>query len=106
MNEAGNVFKLLSDESRLRLLIYLAQGRELNVGAICERLDQGQPAVSHHLALLRVSGAIEARRSGKNVFYRVRSELFNDLLIRLISALGTVPNKVSFHDFTLTRNGR
>jgi ArsR family transcriptional regulator, arsenate/arsenite/antimonite-responsive transcriptional repressor len=106
LNEAANVFKLLSDESRLRLLIDLAQGGELNVTAICQRLDQGQPAVSHHLALLRVSGAIEPRRAGKNIYYRVRSELFNDLLIRLISVLGTMPKRVSFHDFTLTRRGR
>ncbi len=106
LNEAANAFKLLSDESRLRLVIYLAQGRELNVGAICQRLKQEQPAVSHHLALLRVSGAIEARRSGRNIFYRVRSELFNNLLVRLISAIGTMPKKLSFHDFTLTHAGR
>jgi ArsR family transcriptional regulator len=86
--------------------MYLAQGGELNVTAICQRLNQGQPAVSHHLALLRVSGAIEPRRSGKNIFYRVRSELFNDLLIRLISGSGTTPKRLSFHGFTLTHTER
>ena len=106
VNEAASVFKLLSDQSRLRLLMHLAQSGELNVGAICERLEQGQPAVSHHLALLRVSGAIESRRAGKNIFYRVQSDLFNDLLIRLVSALGPMPKRVSFHEFTLTHSGR
>ena len=82
------------------------QTGELNVGTICQRLKQRQPAVSHHLALLRVSGAIEGRRAGKNIFYKVRSEPFNDLLIGLFSAIGTMPNKVKFHDFTITYTGR
>src|SRR5689334_22733406 len=69
LNEAANVFTLLSDESRLGILALLLQNGELNVSEICRRLGQPQPAVSHHLALLRVSGAIEARRAGKNIFY-------------------------------------
>jgi DNA-binding transcriptional ArsR family regulator len=106
MDEAANIFRLLSDQSRLRILLYVWQSGELNVTAICERLNQMQPAVSHHLALLRVSGAIQARRSGKNVFYTVRSELFNDLLIRLFSAFGTIPKKLKIHNFTMTYTGR
>jgi ArsR family transcriptional regulator len=106
LNDAANTFMLLSDHSRLRILMLLVQSGEINVGAICQRLDQPQPAVSHHLALLRVAGTIEARRSGKNIFYRVRSELFNELLIRLLSALGRMPKKIQFHDFTLTHSGR
>ena len=42
------VFKLLSDETRLRVLLYLAREGELHVTALCEKLDQSQPAVSHH----------------------------------------------------------
>ena len=62
-------FKLLSDETRLRVLMYLMREGELHVTALCERLDQSQPAVSHHLALLRVAGLIAARRDGKHNFY-------------------------------------
>src|SRR6478672_413392 len=88
VRELAQVFRLLSDETRLRILLYLAQNQELNVTDLCNRLGQTQPAVSHHLALLRVSGLIEARRSGKNNFYSVRTEHLNDLLAMLLSTAG------------------
>jgi len=46
----------------------LADG-ERHVGALCDILTQSQPAVSHHLALLRHGGIIMPRREGKNNFY-------------------------------------
>ena len=70
IREVSNVFKLLSDETRLRILAYLAEQGEVRVMDLCERLGQNQPAVSHNLALLRVSGLIEPRREGKHIFYQ------------------------------------
>ena len=109
VRELAQVFKLLSDETRLRILFYLAlspQG-ELHVTDLCQRLGQSQPAVSHHLALLRVSGLIESRREGKHNFYCVRTDHFGELLLSLFSAAGEVPRnkKYRFHDFTLTYSG-
>ncbi len=106
IRELSNAFKLLSDETRLRILFYLVQNQELHVTDLCDRLGQSQPAVSHHLALLRVSGLIEPRREGKHNFYSVRTETFGDLLISLFSASGEMPKKVRFSDFTLTHTGR
>jgi len=106
IRELSNVFKLLSDETRLRILAYLAQNNELHVTDLCDRLGQSQPAVSHHLALLRVSGLIEPRREGKHNFYSIRTEVFGELLMSLLSASGEMPKKVKFHDFTLTHQGR
>ena len=105
IRDLSNVFKLLSDETRLRILTYLAQNSELHVTDLCERLGQSQPAVSHHLALLRVSGLIEPRREGKRNFYSVRAEAFGELLVNLLSTSGEKPKKVKFHDFTLTHHG-
>jgi DNA-binding transcriptional ArsR family regulator len=104
VRELAQVFKLLSDETRLRILLYLAQNSELHVTDLCTRLGQSQPAVSHHLALLRVSGLIESRREGKHNFYSVRTEHFGELLVSLFSATGEMPKKVRFHDFTLTHD--
>jgi len=72
VRELAQVFKLLSDETRLRILFYLAlsPNGELHVTDLCQRLGQSQPAVSHHLALLRVSGLIESRREGKHEIRR------------------------------------
>ena len=105
VRELAQVFKLLSDETRMRILLYLAQNDELHVTDLCTRLGQSQPAVSHHLALLRVSGLIEARRDGKHNFYSVRTEQFGDLLITLFSSTGEIPKKVKFHEFTLSYSG-
>src|SRR6266511_4582661 len=67
----AQVFKLLSDESRLKILVQLARDGERHVGALCTILGQSQPAVSHHLTLLRMSGLVAYRRDGKNNFYRL-----------------------------------
>ena len=93
VRELAQVFKLLSDETRLRILFYLAQNNELHVTDLCNRLGQSQPAVSHHLALLRVSGLIESRREGKHNFYSVRTDHFGELLVSLFSATGEMPQE-------------
>jgi len=105
VRELAQVFKLLSDETRLRILFYLAQNGELHVTDLCQRLGQSQPAVSHHLALLRVSGLIESRREGKHNFYSVRTDHFGEMLVNLFSTSGEMPKKVRFHDFTLSYSG-
>ena len=85
--ELVKLFKLLADETRLRVLMALLRERELNVTTICQRLDQSQPAVSHHLALLRGAGIIESRRDGKHNFYRVRREHFESVMGGLFSSI-------------------
>ncbi len=106
IRDLGQVSRLLADETRLRVLFYLVENGELHVTNLCDRLGQSQPAVSHHLALLRVSGLIEARREGKHNFYSVRPEAFGELLVTVFSAFGEIPKKLRFHDFTLTYHGK
>ncbi|MBW3543496.1 MAG: metalloregulator ArsR/SmtB family transcription factor [Planctomycetes bacterium] len=104
--ELVQVFKLLSDETRLRVLFYLAREGELHVTALCEKLGQSQPAVSHHLALLRVAGLIEARRDGKHNYYSVRQTHFHRIMEELfknISDPGAA--EIRFEDFVLTHEG-
>jgi ArsR family transcriptional regulator len=75
------LFKLLADETRLRILHYLMQKPEINVRTFVGLLGQTQPAVSHHLALLRESGVLQCRRDGKHNFYRLaakRCQVFLD----------------------------
>src|SRR4051812_31200029 len=105
VQDLSQVFKLLSDETRLRILLNLAREGELHVTDLCERVSQDQPAVSHHLALLRVSGLIEARRAGKFNFYSLRADRFGDLLVKLFSATGEMPRKFRFQNFLLSYSG-
>jgi DNA-binding transcriptional ArsR family regulator len=65
---ASILLKHVSDPTRLQVIVLLAGG-EQHVGSLCEQLGQTQPAVSHHLALLRHGGVISPRRQGKNNFY-------------------------------------
>ncbi len=65
---ASILLKHVSDPTRLQVILILAGG-EQHVGSLCEQLGQSQPAVSHHLALLRHGGVISPRRQGKNNFY-------------------------------------
>ena len=62
------LFHLLSDKNRLRMVLMLADG-ERNVTDICEALKLAQPTVSHHLGLLRMNGVIIPKRQGKKVIY-------------------------------------
>lgn len=98
------VFKLLSDETRLRILLYLMREGELHVTALCEKLGQSQPAVSHHLALLRVAGLIEARRDGKHNYYSICRNHFQQLMGELFSSIrDPETDEIRFEDFVLTQ---
>ena len=97
------MFKLLSDETRLRVLMYLYRENELHVSALCERLQQSQPAVSHHLALLREAGLIGCRRDGKHNFYSIRQTHFHRVVAQLFQNIAD-PGKSEFRfdEFTVT----
>ena len=96
------IFKLLADETRLRILFYLTQRDELHVRALCTLLGQSQPAVSHHLALLRDAGIIEPRRSGKHNFYRLMPQKFQELLDTLFASIPEQDRRVRFENYVLS----
>jgi ArsR family transcriptional regulator, zinc-responsive transcriptional repressor len=68
LDQLTSLFQLLSDKTRLRVLLLLADG-ERNVTGLCQVLALPQPTVSHHLGLLRVHNVIGNRRHGKQVYY-------------------------------------
>jgi DNA-binding transcriptional ArsR family regulator len=68
VQKAAMLLKQVSDPTRLQVILMLSDG-ERHVGALSDELKQSQPAVSHHLALLRHGGIIAPRRQGKNNFY-------------------------------------
>ena len=74
LEQLAALFRLLSDRTRLNLLMLLADG-ERNVTALCEALKLPQPTVSHHLGLLRMSNIIANRREGKQVFYSLNGRV-------------------------------
>jgi DNA-binding transcriptional ArsR family regulator len=65
------IFYALADPSRRAIFASLTRG-EAAVKELTARFDISQPAVSQHLALLKEAGLVNARRDGRNVYYRVQ----------------------------------
>lgn len=66
--------KILSDSTRLGVLEALMTGPK-NVGELMEQLDVEQSLLSHHLAVLRDHGLVEATREGKAMIYRLPEDV-------------------------------
>lgn len=70
ISEMGARFKVISEPSRLKILLALSGG-ELCVEHITEAVGGNQSAVSHQLKTLKDNKIIKSRRKGKNVLYSV-----------------------------------
>ncbi|EKO3556291.1 metalloregulator ArsR/SmtB family transcription factor [Vibrio metschnikovii] len=68
-------FKLLADETRVRCLLMIAREQNLCVAELTAALEESQPKISRHLALLRASGVVVDARQGQWVFYRLSDQL-------------------------------
>jgi ArsR family transcriptional regulator len=69
------LFQMLSDATRLRVLMLLAAEAELCVCELTHALGLSQPKISRHLAHLRENGLLTARREGQWMYYRITPEL-------------------------------
>jgi len=67
------IFRAVADPTRRKILEHLHQ-REHTVLELCEPFRITQPSLSKHLAVLRRSGLIVARRSGRHRYYRLDPE--------------------------------
>lgn len=68
LERLSEVFKIFSDNSRLRIIAALLE-RELCVYDLTQVLGMTQSAVSHQLRLLRNAHLVKTRREGKSIFY-------------------------------------
>ncbi|MFZ3132901.1 MAG: metalloregulator ArsR/SmtB family transcription factor [Desulfosporosinus sp.] len=75
MNQLLSIFKILSDETRLRIIILIAQ-EELCVCQISGVLNVSQPKVSKSLSRLRDLNFVIDKRKEKFVFYKLKTENF------------------------------
>lgn len=94
-------FKLLADETRLRILYCLMQREELHVRALCDLLGLSQPSISHHLGMLRNAGIVEPRRDGKHNFYRILPGNYRRLLGIVVDSIPDQARTVRFDDLQL-----
>ena len=93
VDELENLFKALADKTRLRILALIGSN-EVCVCHIHDSLGVPQPTVSRHLAYLRKSGLVEARRDGVWMHYQVSrslSPVVQGVVAAAVSALQQLP---------------
>ena len=73
--ELIDIYKILSDESRFRIINILNQ-EELTVSEIQKILKVTQSGLSSNLALMRKANIVISRKEGKQVFYHIDSKIF------------------------------
>ena len=74
LQHASQHFRLLSDSTRLRLLM-LVDREELSVAELAAITQLAQPRVSTHLAKLKEAGLVNDRREGVSVYYRMAGKI-------------------------------
>ncbi len=104
-----DVFNMLADPSRLKIILALAEFGEMHVSALCDMLGQtegrakySQPGVSHHLTLMRMVGLVGFRRDGKHNYYHLVSSQIRDLFEQFFAESGNGAKALQFEDFALT----
>lgn len=80
VDTATQLFKGLSDPTRLRMLGLLQKQGELCVCDIMAALDLPQSTASRHLAYLRNSGWLSAKRQNKWMYYRINDNIIDSSL--------------------------
>jgi ArsR family transcriptional regulator len=71
--QVAELFSAFSDTSRVRIISALLI-REMNISALAEVVGISESAISHHMRGLRQMRMVQARRDGKEVYYRIDDE--------------------------------
>ncbi len=87
LDELVCFFTIFSDYTRLKMISALAIS-EMCVSDLARILQLNQTTVSHQLRLLKNLNAVTTKRQGKVVFYSLRNETLNDVLLKGVEFLG------------------
>ncbi|AUH42055.1 ArsR/SmtB family transcription factor [Streptomyces sp. CMB-StM0423] len=84
LEAASTVFALLADATRLHLLWLLAEG-EADVTELATASGAARPAVSQHLAKLRLANLVHSRKEGRRVVYSLRDGHLRGLVVEALN---------------------
>jgi DNA-binding transcriptional ArsR family regulator len=84
---AAAFLTLMGNEKRLLIVAHLIDG-EMSVGAIAEKVQLSQSALSQHLAKLRGLDLVDTRRDRQMIYYSCKSEAVRELLRMLEGIFG------------------
>lgn len=82
---AVDSLRMLADPTRLRML-WLLCGRDYDVTSLATAVGIARPAVSQHLAKLRLTGLVGMRRDGRRAVYRAKGGHVRRMLAEALSA--------------------
>ncbi|AMM34290.1 ArsR family transcriptional regulator [Sinomonas atrocyanea] len=92
---AVEVFSMLADATRVRIILALRAQGELSVNELAESVGKAPAGVSQHLAKLRLARIVTARQEGTRAFYRLANEhasqMVSDAIFQAEHSLGGVP---------------
>ncbi|MDH3216160.1 MAG: metalloregulator ArsR/SmtB family transcription factor [Candidatus Krumholzibacteria bacterium] len=98
MEEYTQIFKTLSDPTRLRILrLLLDAGKELCVCELVDSLEEPQYNVSKHVTAMRAAGLLKSRKEGRWVYYSPR-DTDGEFLKLLSLAVAAIPERHVKHD--------
>ena len=99
---AVEVFAMLADATRVRIVLALRAAGELPVNQLAEVVDKSPAAVSQHLAKLRLARIVATRQDGQRVYYRLENEhvsqLVSDAIFQAEHSLGGTPRHHHPHE--------
>ena len=94
---AVEVFAMLADPTRIRIILALKNAEEMSVNHLADVVDKSAASVSQHLAKLRLSRMVQTRREGTTVFYRLTDEHASELVIDAIKQAEHVVGAAPHH---------
>ena len=72
--DVAELFKVLGDSTRIRILYLLLKEKEKNVTEIADALNMNHSAISHQLRFLKNAKLIKNRREGKQLYYSLSDD--------------------------------
>ena len=81
--KAASLLRAVGNEHRLIVLCLLIEQGEMTVGALLERVELSQSALSQHLAKMREEGLVSYRREAQTLYYRIENPYVEKLLATL-----------------------
>lgn len=98
-DELEDLFKILANDTRLRILHTLARVEEMCVCDLANVIEMTPQAISNQLQKLYSKGIVATRRCGNMIYYRVIDGCIVDLLQKSLCLLADSKkkNKVNLH---------
>lgn len=77
---SASKLRAMAHPMRIAIIDLLTENKKLTVTEIYESLDIEQAAASHHLNILKNKGLLESKRSGKMIFYSLKTHVLSNII--------------------------